>query len=206
MKLVILHIIILFLFSSVFSRDISIQPVDSLESERLRIWIPQEKKIGSCNVLIKIYDRDSKEIRTLVNELLTFGYYNFYWDKKDDSGRWLDEGEYSYKALYCGRKREGLLTAKYIFGERECIVTQLNESPGEFELDVRSDSINISIEIYKFNGQLLESPIKDSVVSKGDFHFTWKPAGGVFRGRYKMKLYTGDFVETYIVWKKRPTN
>ncbi|MCK4460769.1 MAG: hypothetical protein KAW46_03140, partial [candidate division Zixibacteria bacterium] len=63
--------------------EITTPPFDTVDAERVRIWLPIERG-GRCRVRINILDSLNHVVRRLVDRPLTSGYYNFYWNKKDN--------------------------------------------------------------------------------------------------------------------------
>ncbi|RME32190.1 MAG: hypothetical protein D6800_00015, partial [Candidatus Zixiibacteriota bacterium] len=66
-------------------------PLDSAEARQVRIWVPVAHR-NPCAVTIAIMNRQGDTLRHFVTALMRRGYYNFYWDKKDDSGRFVSPG------------------------------------------------------------------------------------------------------------------
>jgi flagellar hook assembly protein FlgD len=75
--------------------DLTTPPADSAEAERVRIWVPIQRQ-SRCRLTIDILNDSNRVIRHLVDRLISEGYYNFYWDKKDDSGMIVKPGAYAY--------------------------------------------------------------------------------------------------------------
>ena len=105
--------------------DLRRSPADTLEADRLRIWIPVEGS-NRCRTVVHIKDTSGQVVRTLLDDLLSRGYHNFYWDKRDDSGRYVRAGEYQFEASVCGKTSSGHLTVTYKPGELESEIFLLN--------------------------------------------------------------------------------
>ncbi len=170
-------------------------PADTLEAERVRIWVPIVRQ-SRCRVTIDILDDSSRVVRRLLNRLLGGGYYNFYWDKKDDAGGWVPEGQYTYVVTDdCGPDRDGHLTAWYREWERESRVIRPGDkwSPS-FELELLRDSALVSVLIFNRRGHPVDSLVVDSLMSAGQHRFNWRPAGFFPRGLYTAEVRVGDFI------------
>ena len=178
-------------------------PDDTVQAEEVRIWLPLSR-VASCRVIVNVYDDSSRVIRHLLNQVLRSGYYNFYWDKKDDSGRLVDEGVYRYVADLCGHEREGTVTAEYKAGERLCILYPESDSlPGTVLFDLLEDSLVVSASINNWAGGLTETLLVDSLMTAGRHRLQWKPPGRVIPSRYRVHLRLLDFVHKTEIHKPR---
>ncbi len=204
MKKILLFLLILSLSGTAFAQvDITKPPEDPDDAENLRIWIPIEKN-SSCRVMIDILDQKGKIVRQLVNKLLGKGYYNFYWDKRDDEGEFVKPGEYKFKAEGCHVNREGDVKVVYKKWERKCRIGLIDDKKSnQLFIELKEDSAVVSIDIFKFNGELVDKPIIDSLMNKGYHIFIWQPEEHILTGRYKAKVMVGDYQRTFIVRRKR---
>jgi len=183
--------------------DMTTPPADSAEAERVRIWLPVERQ-SRCRVTIDILNDSNRVIRHLVDRLMSHGYYNFYWDKKDDSGRFVKTGEYAYLVNDCGQKSYGQVAAEFkkwevasrVYPPEEIWSTNIN-----FEL--LEDSALVSIHVYNRRNRLVDSPVVDSLMNKGMYEFEWAPAETVPRGIYTLKLTIGDFTHSVEIRYRR---
>lgn len=184
-------------------RQLTTAPADSAEAEQVRIWLPIESR-SFCRVKISILDKSNKVIRHLVDRRLSRGYYNFYWDKKDDSGEYVSEGRYRYALFYCDRKVMKSITARYKKGEFECRIFAGKDpqQPG-FSYDLRADSALVSLQICNIRDKAVAEPFKDSLMYRGRYEFVWKPDKTVRSGRYIFKLSVDGFGHTFEVRYKR---
>ncbi len=78
-------------------------------------------------VRLEIYQVSSqsevgRRVRTLVDKPLHYGFYKFYWDGRDDSGRLLPVGMYAYKAAFAG---------EVVHGERIYLYSEIWPRPNE---------------------------------------------------------------------------
>ena len=69
---------------------LSQRPADTIEAENRRVWLAQERK-APCQMTVEIVDSAGTKVRHFFDDLLYKGYYNLYWDKLDDSGRFVPE-------------------------------------------------------------------------------------------------------------------
>lgn len=178
-------------------RELMIVPPDSAEAERVRIWVPQERS-NRCRVTVDILDRAGQVVRHLVNSLLYQDYYNFYWDKKDDSGRYVDSGVYRYVVSRCGGSKNGNVEARFKKWEVLSRITPFDTArAGRVDIDLLADSALVSIEIKFRTGKLADAPITDSLFMAGSHRFDWTPAPLTRPGRYWMTVRVGDFVKIF---------
>ncbi len=178
-------------------------PDDSLEASNVRIWLPVERG-SSCRVGINIHNDSGQVVRHLLNKPLRKGYYNFYWDKKDDSGQVVGEGVYGYVADLCGLERTGELTVSYKPGERQCILYPESDSlMGIVEFDLLEDSSVVSISICFMSGKEVYSPVIDSIMNAGRHVFRWQPKTRVIPTLYRFELTLKDFVHKTEIHKPR---
>ena len=204
MKKILLFLLIFSLSEMALARvDITKPPEDSVDAENLRIWIPIEKS-SSCRVIIDILDQKGKIVRQLANRLLGKGYYNYYWDKRDDNGKFVEPGKYKYKASGRIVNREGEVKVVYKEWERKCNIGLIDiKKSNQLFVELKDDSALVSIDVLKFNGELVDKPVIDSVMNKGYHTFVWQPEDHVLTGRYKAKVMVGDYQQTFIVWRIR---
>ncbi|MEA2031743.1 MAG: FlgD immunoglobulin-like domain containing protein [candidate division Zixibacteria bacterium] len=174
---------------------LSIRPPDSVEAERVRIWVPVEKT-SRCRVRINIMDSTGDTVRHFVNFLPNPGYYNFYWDKKDDSGRRVPAGTYPYVIEDCGdHKRRREVIAKYSrWEEISTIVPPDSAHPFRIELELDEDSARCSLRYYTHREYQIDSLFVDSLLNKGKYQFNWNPSWKIRPGNYIIKLMIGNYV------------
>ncbi len=173
--------------------DMTTPPVDSAEAERVRIWLPIERE-SRCRVIIDILNDSNQVVRHLADRLMPRGYYNFYWDKRDDSGEFVKAGTYVYLVNDCGRKNYGQVAAEFKRWEKASRAYPPEEmwSP-KIRFELLEDSALVSIHVYNRRDRLADSPVVDSLMNKGKYEFNWTPAETVPRGVYKLQLTIGDF-------------
>jgi len=172
-------------------------PPDSAEAERVRIWVPQELVVR-CRAEVNILDNSGRVIRHLVNQLLYQDYYNFYWDKKDDNGQYVDSGVYKYDVNDCGGNKDGKVEARFKKWELLSRIIPLDTaSAGRVDINLLADSALVSIEIRFLTKRVADAPITDSVFMAGNYHFNWIPAPLTRPGRYRMTVTVGDFQKTF---------
>ena len=146
-------------------KEIMTPPADSVDRESLRIWVPVER--GSrCRLTVDILDDSSQVVRHLVNYLAGRGYHNFYWDKKDDSGVFVDSGTYKYQIDDCGNKKRGQIRVTYTG-----IRIEIQSALGLFVQEVRGKSTNLRIEWLSVTDSLL-STVLDTTLKDGRHKFS----------------------------------
>ncbi len=158
-------------------------PADTLDANRLRVWIPVEGS-SRCRMVVHIKDSTGQVVRNLLDELLTRGYHNFYWDKRDDSGRYVGAGEYRFESKGCGKTRQGRLEATYAPGELESEIALLDSVDGaHFEWHLMSDSAIVNAYVENARGNLIDSVYSNHVAFKGAHTLEWSPPPG-YAGRF----------------------
>ncbi len=133
-----------------------------------------------------------------MHEQLSPGYYNFYWDKKDDSDLFVPAGTYTYLVETCGDMKSGEITAAYLPGELACTVEPDKDYNSlRFLLHVLNDSTSVSLQVFDRREQLVAEPFKDSLFSRGDFPYTWSPDASVGPSIYKFIVTVGEFPHVF---------
>ena len=149
-------------------------PKDSVEAENVRIWIPQESR-RTCEIKVFILDEIGNTLRTLFIGDMPKGYYNFYWDKKNDLGRFVEPGVYDYLIKDCSGKREGQVTAAYKEWERACLFyPPISKDTLRIAYEITGDSVPVSLEVLKFSDRPHKLVFEDSLMSKGFYKYEWK--------------------------------
>ena len=178
-------------------------PADSVDRENLRIWVAVERP-SSCRLTIDILDSNSQIIRHFIDYVAPGGHYNFYWNKRDDSGALVEPGYYRFEVDDCGVKKEGKLKAEFKKWERLSRMAFDKDTTG-FVLELLADSAAVSVEWYGFQKRLVGRYYKVDALLKGEYHFNWR---GVFDdtnitlipqlkpGFYVQKIIVGDFIYT----------
>jgi flagellar hook assembly protein FlgD len=176
-------------------------PDDSVERENVRIWVPVERP-SSCRLVINIMDSSKQVVRHLLDYVASSGYYNFYWDKRDDSGRQVEPGIYVYEVDDCGTKKKGQLKAEFRKWERESRV-QIDPDTTGFVLELLEDSAAVRIEWYDFKNRLKVRLYLDDEMSRGTYHFNWignregnniALVPSLRQGFYVQRVKVGEFV------------
>ncbi|MBU8934054.1 MAG: hypothetical protein KOO62_08595 [candidate division Zixibacteria bacterium] len=173
---------------------LSIKPPDSAEAERVRIWVPIETT-SRCRTQINIMDSAGDTVRHLINYLPKPGYYNFYWDKRDDSGHRVEAGIYPYVIENCGgEKRRREVEARFSRWELASVFTPLDTArPFWIELELLEDSALVSVRYFTHNDRLLDSLVVDSLLNRGKHEFDWSSSRRARRGNYIIKVSIGDY-------------
>ncbi len=139
-------------------KEIMTPPADSADRENLRIWVPVER--GSrCRLTVDILDDSNKVVRHLVNLLAGRGYHNFYWDKKDDSGWFVDSGTYRYQIDDCGDKKSGQIKVAY-----RGIRIEIRTALGLFAQEIQAKSTNLRIEWLSVTDSLLSTVLDTTLI------------------------------------------
>lgn len=200
----VLVVLVLLAGSVVFGsgRDLQTMPADQDEADRLRVWVPATKNTR-CRMTIEIRDGRNQLVRKLVDELVSPGYYNYYWDKKDDSGQWADTGRYLAVADICGEKRYSDVFAQYVPGEKAL----KTEVVGSGRVDtlvytVIDDSASVQVDVCDLGGQLMAEKVVDSVLKTGSYRLTLQPDWVVpkVQARYEVRLRVREFVYYDTLW------
>ena len=179
-----------------YSEALTTPPADSVEAERVRIWLPIERQ-GRCRVTIDVLNDSNRVIRHLINRLLPRGYHNFYWDKKDDSGSYVRAGKYLYLMNNCGKKSYGELHAQFAKWELASRVSPPQERwSSRIIFELLDDSAFVSIHVFNRRGKVVDEPVMDSLMNTGKYEFEWSPAAYMPRGFYVVKLTIGDFTHS----------
>ncbi|MFH1688097.1 MAG: hypothetical protein ABIE70_11340 [bacterium] len=167
-------------------------PTDTAEARRLRIWLPLEKS-SHCRTSIDIFDQSGWAICRLIDQLMGPGYYNFYWDKRDDSGHFVEPGTYRWRAINCSDTIIGELTAQYHEWERSSRI-EVIDSVGQarFLLILDNDSALVSAVIWNHRGRHISDLVQDTLLSKGRHLLHWDPPSG-YAGRFVISVTVGGF-------------
>ena len=171
-------------------------PVDSAEAERVRIWVPLERQTLR-RVKIDILNDSNQVIRHLVDKPLPYGYFNYYWDKKDDSGRFVSPGEYKYVIDDLGKCRYGSVIAEFKKWESSFVLYPLgDEGDARIGFELLQDSGLVSIAIINRRGIVIDKPFTDSLMNQGTYEYEWKPPRPGYYGKYVLRITIGDYILT----------
>jgi hypothetical protein len=185
-------------------RELMSPPKDTVLAEQVRLWLGIEKR-PRCPVAIEICDDSGRVVRHLLDRTLPLGYYNFYWDRKDDSGYWVPGGEYIAHVDVCGSPKEVSLTAAFKPGEELCLLH--SEEPdrlGVVSFELLQDSTVVSILVMAYVAdRVIDRPVVDSVMARGRHVYQWVPPSWVKTGNYRLGVKTGDFVHKTVVRYRR---
>jgi len=197
-------LVALFVCSAAFGggRDLTTPPADPDEAYRVQIWIPA-KMSTRCRLAVEIRDGRNQVVRNLVEEFIGAGYYNYYWDKKDDSGHWVEPGRYLAVADICGERRYRDLHAEYVAGERELRTASAGgERPDTLVYEVMADSIPVVINVHDLGGQLMAGRVVDTALAAGSYRLTLQPDWVVpkVEARYELRLEVLEYVHYDTIW------
>ncbi len=173
-------------------KNLTTPPRDSVDAENVRVWLPLERP-NRCRVIVNIVDFRGRLVRRLFEDVVDGGYYNFYWDKRDDSGRFVPEGDYFYDMKDCRRQDRWPLTVKYRPFEQYCLFYPPDdgESP-HIRWEVTQDSIPISLEILRSNEKLFFAEFTDSLMMRGAYEYLWVPDSTLKPGIFFLRLTVGE--------------
>ena len=162
-------------------------PRDTLTAQQSKIWIPVEFK--SCSVTVKILDNENNLIRNLVSQKLYQGYYNIYWDKKNDSGLFVTDTSYKIALIACDHRKIYPIEVTYQKGENAALITAgTDDKTPALQVDFLIDSVIASLEIYNRRDILVDSIFSDSIYNNGLVTIPWNPSPRIPSGNYFYKL------------------
>ena len=161
--LLIVSVTLLSTFNTVIAgqtlKEIMTPPVDSVDRENLRIWVPVERR-SKCRLTVDILGDSNQVIRHLVDFLAGPGYYNFYWDKKDDSGAFVDSGTYRCQIDDCGNKKISQIKVGYVG-----IRIEIQSALGLFAQEIKAKSMDLRIDWLSVSDSLLSSVLDTTLIN-----------------------------------------
>jgi len=173
---------------------LSTRPLDTVDAENVRIWLSLERT-ATCRVTVTIVNRRRDTVRHVFSEMMSPGYYNFFWDKKDDSGQFVDTGNYRYIYKDCQGTKGGKLKVVYKRWEKVSrLETDQFADSNMIGMEFLEDSVVVMLVFENNRGRVVDSPIVDSVFGRGYHRFHWQPEKRIPSGNYTVKLHAGDFV------------
>jgi flagellar hook assembly protein FlgD len=146
-------------------------PRDSVERENVRIWVSVERP-NPCRLTVNILDSNHNVIRHMIDFPAPGGYHNFYWNKKDDSDRFVAPGVYNVEIDDCGNKKTARVKAEYKKWERESRVEFEKDTSG-FVLELMEDSADVRVEWFNIKLKLLARLYLEDEMKKGTYYFNW---------------------------------
>lgn len=173
--------------------NLTTPPFDSADAKNCRIWY-QVKHSQPCRVSADILDKSGKPTRALFSKLLTAGYYNFYWDKRDDSGRFVEAGEYHYRIRDCGQIKTGKVIATFKKWELLSTLYPAKLDSTFVTVELLADSAVVSIVVFNKRGEKVARPIVDTLLNSGRHDLWWNNRSELNRGEYLLEIMVGDFV------------
>ena len=174
---------------------LSHRPVDTSDIDNVRIWFSPSNQ-GSCRFKIWIADSSMAMTRHVIDKMLSHGYYNLYWDKRDDSGRLVPPGKYRYFVRSeCGHDTQGKLIVTYKKWERALhfSVDSSSDTAAVF-LQVDSARTKVSLRVTTLDSTQVGTLCRDSVFRIGTHRLVWMPKEQLARGEYIVWLNAGDYV------------
>jgi len=178
--------------------EIATPPFDSADAERVRIWLPIERG-GRCRVQIEIRDDSNQVVRRLVDRGLSKGYYNIYWNKKDDCGRFVAPGNYKYSVDDCDRRTFGQLEAKFHRWELASRLEPADTAAAVYDLELLADSAVVSAVVLNPRRNAIADLFVDSLMNHGRHLLQWIPTRKGYTGRYLLRVEVGGYVHPLAV-------
>jgi hypothetical protein len=186
-----------------YSNDPSVPPLDTSEAKRVRIWIPQEQKLP-CRVVVDIITPVGVVVRRLIDETLKEGYYNYYWDKRDDSGRYVPAGGYAALINNCGSVRKRPLEAVYRLFEDAVELTVVDTArPAVAVLTLTDDSLLVRLGLSTRTGADFGTVVEDTVLSAGRHEISLGSCRAAAPGKYLLDLYINDRFVKHVEFRLR---
>jgi flagellar hook assembly protein FlgD len=170
-------------------------PLDSVQARDTRIWFGLAHQ-GGCRIRIEVLDTSQKIVRHLSDQLMTSGYYNLYWDKKDDSARFVPKGLYYYRiGSGCAPEMKRKLWAGYRPFERVVrLAVDTADREAAATIMVDTPAVRLSLDVYTQYGVLVDSLCPDTVLSTGQHRFVWTPQYGTALGEYWVRMKAESFI------------
>lgn len=168
--------------------ELIVWPKDPDEAQRVRIWLGLERK-SNCRVTVDILDENGEPIRHVLDRLMRFGYYNLYWDKKDDSGRYVDPGVYTVLITDCGRSKYATVEAAYRPWERWSGLEVVGEKAAPvFRLTLDKDSAEARLVMTNVRDDTIAVAMEDTLLSAGVYDIPFPDDKSIVSGVYLIKL------------------
>lgn len=183
--------------------DLQVPPDDPTEAARVRIWFPIQRH-SNCRVRVEVLDSSGTVIRHLLSRLMSDGYYNIYWDRRDDSGRFVPPGVYPVRINDCGTIRDATVEAAYRLYENTTTLGVTQDSSGALiNLALPEDSLAVAFHLKMVSAKDDGRPFLDTVLNAGPHRLPIRLAKDVVGGRYMIALIiNGGFVkETEFVYR-----
>lgn len=170
-------------------------PLDSTSARDTRIWFGVAHS-GKCRIRVEILDTSQTVVRHMSDQLMGSGYYNMYWDKKDDSGRFAPKGLYYYRILSgCAPEMKRKLWAGFVPFERVVrLLVDTADREAAATLVVDTPAVRLSLDVYTQQGLLVDSLCPDTVLNAGQHRIVWKPQYGTALGEYWVRLKAESFM------------
>ena len=173
--------------------EITTPPFDPADAERVRIWLPIERG-GQCRVRINILDSLNHVVRRLVDRPLPTGYYNFYWNKKDNQGRFVGEGTYKYIADDCGRRSYGELEVRFHRWELSSRLVAGDTVGDIVILHLYEDPALVSATVLNQRRRTIDQPFTDSLMRRGEHELRWIPPQRGYGSVYLLQIEVSGYI------------
>lgn len=195
MKKILILLISLCIVQSTISatfKELQVIPYDTTNAQSMKIWFPVRAE--NCDVKLSILDQNYKQVRLLIKQSIRNGYYNIYWDKKDDSGRFVQEGMYKVATISCDYKRLEPITVSYTSGENLAYITANDDIQNpSVTIQLLDDSLHLSIDVLNRVKNYNSTIVSDSLTLRGDVTFNWVPSEVTPTGNYYYKVKVNNF-------------
>ena len=175
--------------------ELIVPPKDPEEAQRVRVWLDLRRQ-ANCRVTVDILDKNGRVLRHLMDRLMRAGYYNLYWDKRDDSGHYVTPGEYTVLINDCGNPTYTTVEAAYRPWEAESGLAIAGDPEAPvFELSLTRDSALVSLAVTTIKEDTVSVVLADSLMMAGTAEIPFAPGKRTSRGAYLVKLaINGEFV------------
>jgi hypothetical protein len=170
-------------------------PLDSTQARDTRIWF-SSLSAGSCRIKIEIEDTAGKTVRHITDEMIGKGYYNLYWDKKNDSGVFVPKGLYYYRVWSgCAPELKRKLWVSYLPFER---VVRLTVDTADLEaaalISVDTPKVRLSLDVFRTDGFHIDTLCPDTVLTYGVHRVVWRPTQGASLGVYYLRMTVDQYI------------
>lgn len=167
-------------------------PADTADARRLRIWLGIDRT-SACRVTVDIADSSGYVIRHLLSRLLSTGYYNIYWDKRDDSGHYVAPGRYAVHINDCGKESTAEVEAAYRpFEDLTELAVETSGPDSRIVLELASDPVPVTLRVFTQADEEVARVVTDTVLAPGRHILPAIVDNVISQGRYRLRLYINE--------------